>query len=33
MKLIPLLEPIRPQMEQVERLLHDTLAYVVERKR
>jgi octaprenyl-diphosphate synthase len=30
MKLIPLLEPIRPQMEQVERLLHDTLAEVEE---
>jgi geranylgeranyl pyrophosphate synthase len=27
---IPLLEPIRPQMERVERLLHDTLAQVEE---
>ena len=30
MKLIPLLDPIRPQMEQVERLLHETLAEVEE---
>ncbi len=30
MKLIPLLEPIRPQLEQVESLLHETLAKVEE---
>jgi octaprenyl-diphosphate synthase len=30
MKLIPLLEPIRPQLEWVERLLHETLAEVEE---
>jgi geranylgeranyl pyrophosphate synthase len=30
MKLIPLLEPIRPQLERVERLLHETLARVEE---
>jgi len=30
MKLIPLLDPIRPQMERVERLLHETLAEVEE---
>jgi len=30
MQLIPLLEPIRPEMERVERLLHETLAKVEE---
>jgi octaprenyl-diphosphate synthase len=30
LRLIPLLEPIRPQMERVERLLHETLARVDE---